>query len=393
MLKVSHTGFAPWWTVVLLGSLSACSSSSGVRSERSASDQPAAVDQTVLIVDDRGLMARELGSTTSRSITSELKSVVEFWPSPAGGHTAVAGEGVAGTILGLLEPEGSFSELYRISGSGEFSVVWAPSGDSLMFGFKGSEERGIHMLAIGSESTTDVGCSASSIAHSWGMDDWFVVGDGSNLYVVERTGCGTIESVDARKQHELTFSPDGRRAAYVLRELEYDREAREYRPDSSLYIARSSGADPLLVVGDRYKPRRPVWSPDGTSLAFDAELPDAPGRRLISIYDVEQKQSAFLTPKAVKSKVSQWAPRWSPEGSAVAYLESSKGDSPRIAVRRMAESFSSTVGETAEEFAGWLTDRQIILRGPNFTRIVDVDAKTSYRLDGTLWVVPSSERR
>ena len=48
-------------------------------------------------------------------------------------------------------------------------------------------------------------------------------------------------AVDARKMHEINYEAQGGSFAYVLRELEYNREANEYEPDSSLYIAATSG--------------------------------------------------------------------------------------------------------------------------------------------------------
>jgi WD40 repeat protein len=282
------------------------------------------------------------------------------------------------SVLSLLDPDGSVEEIFQLPEGGTFSLAWAPRGDSLVYGFEGPDGRGIRVYAVGTGTSGDVGCSASSVAYSWGLDDWLVVGDQDNHYVVERSGCGTIESIDARKLHEVAFSPDGARVAYLLRELEYDREARNYQPDSSLYVAHSTGTDPIMVVGDRYKARRATWSPDSKSLAFDARLPEEAHRRLISIYDVEQRQSVFLTPKAVKSDVSQWAASWSPNGQTIAYLEADEGKEPRVMIRDLAGSFSKGIGEAGERFGGWLSENRVVLSSPGKTRVVDREGRTLF---------------
>jgi dipeptidyl aminopeptidase/acylaminoacyl peptidase len=218
-----------------------------------------------------------------------------------------------------------------------------------------------------------------------------VVGDDANHYVVERAGCGTLESLDARKLHEITFGPKGNRVAYVLRELEYDSQSREYRPDSSLYVANSEGTDPVLVAGNKYRPHRPQWSSDAMSLAFDAQLPDEPKRRLVSIYDLETGMSSFLNPKAVDSKSSEWNPQWSPSGSAIAYQHSSKGKPPVVSIRVLANSFSTTIGEDGERFAGWLDDQRIVLQGDGSTRIVGIDGKEAAVIEGAVSVIALRE--
>ncbi|MFV1981082.1 MAG: TolB family protein, partial [Rhodothermia bacterium] len=356
--------------------ISGCSSSSQMQ-ETESGPPDAATSQIAILIDDRGLVARGLDDVVVETIEPAIRFGGTLWHSPDRQGTALIVKRGETSYLALVASDGTYLDLHHLTEEADYSVVWAPTSDSLLIGFRGPYDQGVAIYTVGSGNLADVGCSASNVALSWGRGDWFIVGDQTSQYVVERAGCGTIESVDARKMHEVKFGPNGDRVAYVLRELEYNSKAREYRPDSSLYVANSVGTDPVLVAGDRYRPHRPAWSPDAMSLAFDARLPKDPDRRLVSIYDVEDGRSAFLNPKAVDSKSSEWAPHWSPSGDAIAYQYSSKGKAARVSVRVLSNSSPTTIGEPGERFAGWLDGGRVILQGDGVIRIVDTNGKES----------------
>lgn len=364
-----------------------CSGSSEVRDSSTEAGTLVPYAENVILFDDRGLISYQTGEATSETLEPGVQFGGETWPGPNLFWTALTVKKGESTYLALVGSNGAYRELHGPATAAEYSAVWAPTGDSLLFGFRSVDQSGVSVFSTGSRQTRDVGCSVSDIALSWGQQDWFIVGDGTNHYVVERGNCGTIESIDARKRHEVVFGPVGKRVAYILRELEYDRQDREYRPDSSLYIADAVGTHPVLIAGDRYRPHRPSWRRDGLLLAFDARLLDEPDRRLISIYDVADARSTFLNPEAVDSKLSEWNPKWSPSGGAIAYLQSSNGGQPLVAVRRMSSSFTTTVGAAGERFAGWLDDSRLILRGNGRTRVVGLDGRESAAFDASTAIV------
>jgi len=372
--------------LLCFAAISGCSNSS--KTLETEPEPPAATtSETAILIDDRGLVTISFDGAIAETIEPAVRFAGKLWPSPDRRHTALTVHKGESAYLALVGSDGSYLDLHHLPEGAIYSVAWAPTSDSLLIGFTSSDRNGIAVHTVGPDTLVDVGCSASSQALSWGREDWFVVGDETNHFVVERSGCGTIESVDARKLHEVKFGPHGDRVAYILRELEYNSKSREYRPDSSLYVANAVGTDPVMVAGDRYRPHRPVWSPDAMSLAFDARLPEEPDRRLVSIYDVEAGMSAFLNPGAVDSKSSEWAPHWSPSGDAIAYLHSSKGEAPRVSVRVLSNSFSTTVGDPGEGFAGWLDNGRVILQGAGVTRIVGTDGKESLAFDGAASVI------
>ncbi|MGI9616458.1 MAG: S9 family peptidase [Acidimicrobiales bacterium] len=65
-------------------------------------------------------------------------------------------------------------------------------------------------------------------------------------------------------------SPDGTQVAYVVRSL--DGGSNEYR--SQIWLTAADGsARPRPVTSGRHRENEPCWSPDGTMLAFTAQLP------------------------------------------------------------------------------------------------------------------------
>jgi hypothetical protein len=361
--------------------ISGCSSGSATReTETERAIAPAKGPETAVLIDDRGLILQSFGSDSSNTVQPDIAYGGQRWPAPDQAQVALTVSKGESTYLALVGSDGSYRDVHQSSGDVTYSVVWSPTSDSLLIGFNGQDQRGVDVYSLTAERLTSVGCSASGVALSWGREDWFVVGNHENQYVVERAGCATIESIDARKMHEVTFDTRGDRVSYILRELEYDPQTRQYAPDSSLYVATSVGTDPILVAGNRYRPHRPTWSPNAASLAYDVQLLEHPDRRLISIWDLETGSSAFLNPKAVDSKSSEWAPKWSPSGGSIAYLHSSKGKPAVVSVRNLSDSFSKNVGKDGERLFGWLDDGRLILKSDLGTRIVTTDGKESLLL-------------
>jgi len=339
-----------------------------------APEEPVAVAPSLLVVDASGLGQVSTVGGMRTALQPDVRFGGFFAPA-TGSHPAMVIFRIGQkTVLSLLSSDGSFETVHEANGEADYTAAWSPTGD-LVFGYSGSS-RGIGVRKHDGE-TASAGCSASYLAYGWQSADRLVVGNADNHYVVGAQDCATFARVDSRKLHEEDFNPNGTSVAYVLRELEYDRSARQYVPDSSLWVAGVDGSNPVLVVGNRYKPHRPSWSPDGSELVFDARLPDQPNRRLVSVYDFERGTSAFLNPGSLDANVSEWDAHWSPNGANVAYMQQFEGGAPSVVVRPMDGSFTSLVGESGERFARWIDDRHLVLTSGTGERLVAIDGSQS----------------
>src|SRR5687768_14090013 len=109
---------------------------------------------------------------------------------------------------------------------------------------------------------------------------------------------------------DVQLSPDGRRVAYVLSEI--DREADDYR--TSVWVAASDGSAPArrFTFGPK-KDSAPRWSPDGSQLAFLSDRDGgAPQLYVMPASGGEGRKLTSLEKGA-------GAAAWSPDGTQIAF--------------------------------------------------------------------------
>lgn len=203
---------------------------------------------------------------------------------------------------------------------------WKADGSVFYFGFYKPGEGG--RMAAGDIRTLDpatgdvgrVGCSASKAVIASLPDGNLAVRDSDNLYAVVADGCATLRTTDARRMHQITPNASGSHMAFIFRELVYNRDSRQYEPDSTLYLAPTSEGEPVKVIGDRYSPRNPSWSADGSELLYDVAPPDGGGARAVSVYVIADGQSSYLNPPSASSSAEMAS--FSPSSRHVIYHES-----------------------------------------------------------------------
>ncbi|HET9014923.1 MAG TPA: S9 family peptidase [Thermomicrobiaceae bacterium] len=104
------------------------------------------------------------------------------------------------------------------------------------------------------------------------------------------------------------ISPDGRRLAYVVTEV--DLKGKQYR--SAIWLAATDGSERARFTAGTAKDTAPRWSPDGRHLAF---LSDRDGNVQLYVMPADGGEPQRLTD--LKNGVAD--PVWSPDGSQLAF--------------------------------------------------------------------------
>lgn len=153
---------------------------------------------------------------------------------------------------------------------------------------------------------------------------------------------------------DVQLSPDGARVAFVLSEI--DGEKDEYR--TSIWVARADGSEPVRFTSGPKRDSAPRWSPDGSRLAF---LSDREGEAAqLYVMPADGDEGHRLT----SLELGAGPAVWSPDGTAILFA---------------APVFTETPPEEKEARARWnLRPRQV--------------TRAHYKLDGTGYILDRRTR-
>jgi len=147
--------------------------------------------------------------------------------------------------------------------------------------------------------------------------------EGTLVYVTESQGGRSMirklegdeqEGMDLFLGVEPTWAPDGTHLAYSA----------NVEGVSQMVVVALDGGAPAQVPAEETYAGQPTWSPDGSRLAYVVEQD---GNWDIWISELEGGVSQRLT----KDPAMDWSPSWSPDGSKVAFV-SDRGGSHQIYV-------------------------------------------------------------
>jgi dipeptidyl aminopeptidase/acylaminoacyl peptidase len=235
----------------------------------------------------------------------------------------------------VVHPDGS--GLKQVSGSTTFS--WAPEGQRIVVGgghleIVDTDGRSLLQLTQGSYDAYPAWSpNGREIAfRRAGGAVWVIAAEGGPPKLLARDSPPRGRDVASRR---ITWSPDGSRLAFVAR------RGPGNRGDDQIHVVASDGTGERVLAGSKADEEEPIWSPNGTQIAFSSGL----GRQR-DVYVVH----ADGTKKVNVTSSRGWdgEPAWSPDGATLSfereaglYLVPASGGAARLLTRYGSPSHSA----------------------------------------------------
>ena len=161
--------------------------------------------------------------------------------------------------------------------------VWSPDGTRLAFGRSMSADNALGFV-----------------------DEMFLIdADGTNLTQITNTEGGAYGT------GRPVWSPDGSQIAFT-RFRDLDPAPTVSNVDTELLVVNSDGTGQMIVADTHGDDHSPVWSPDGTRIAFHHSTQSTTKIMLVNADGTGQRVLA-------RTRGQEWGPRWSPDGTRIAF--------------------------------------------------------------------------
>jgi Tol biopolymer transport system component len=385
----------------------ACASSAPPPEAPEPAPTPAVTSAGYLVyfADSTGIWRRDTRLGEDDLLLEVNATVAQVRVSPDGRRTAVAYRKAGGSVLSVIDgASGNVSAVHTGAPNLVYTLQWSRDGSALGVGFyqegarRGRGERGV--LVVRSDgSVHNVGCSVSNRFAGWRANGSLVVGDGTNLYIVNSNNCGTVFTLEPRGRFEIAYSPDGSQFLYSRNRGVRYRNRRSRVQRSELFLAQYNGRNGQKIVDYHHNPRNARWSPDGRKIAFEAESQEYANITHLAIYDVRSGRMILDSKEKALGLPSDGAPCWSPDGARIAhnrtYARRTGGDlfyTKQRIVRELATGDEQIIAEELSradqpiatglvgDRCGWVDARHVAVATEGGVKIVNVETNGSYEL-------------
>ena len=277
--------------------------------------------EVLQLVDDIYLVAKDPTSGNQRTVyRCACGSIGDFALSTQGrwiAYTELCGGG-CGTNELDIRIVGADGSVTRVTSSAAWTWAWSPATEQLAFVEDRSGLSALVLFDPATDTRTSVTTSAGISVLSWSPDGTAIAiaASSSGVSVIDlatsrSTSLGPVGEID-----EMSWSPDGTR-------LVLD----DFREDRNRIIVVNVDASGRRVLVDQDAPEgpgAPAWSPDGSRIAF-VRTPLQPGstdRFSFEVWVIGADGSDATRMFAGGCCISDWSgPVWSPDGSRLAFFD------------------------------------------------------------------------
>ncbi len=252
-----------------------------------------------------------------------------------------------------MDANGSDQRRLTINGDYDWSPAWSPDGEWIVFTSNRGGNDEIYVMPApcrdGAPGAAAWGLHRHAPWPAWRSQDGQVPADGSDQRRL--TSSNSVQEVDP------DWSPDGERIVFTS-----DRDGDEVYVMPAPYRdgqVNADGSNQRQLTDDDTTNWWPAWSPDGTKIAFasnrdgnwDIYVMPAPGWG--GQVDVDGNNQQRLTEDAGRD----WWPVWSPDGTRIAFHSDSDGNWDIYVVDADGKGRRQlTTSEAADQYPAWRPD-------------------------------------
>jgi dipeptidyl aminopeptidase/acylaminoacyl peptidase len=225
--------------------------------------------------------------------------------------TTDAEEESSATRLWMTRTDGTGAPLAMTrEGESVGSPAWSPDGRYLSF-----------TASRGEDARTQVWVLDRRGGEAWALTD---VEQGVSDYVWSPEGTRLALVMRDPEVQDSTWTSD-RQKPWVIDRLQFKRDRAGYLTDtrhSHLYVFDVESREVRQLTAGGHDESGPVWSPDGTRIAFTSnrtEDPDTNSNTDIWVVSVDVEEPVTEPLRITSNPGSDSSPAWSPDGGRIAY--------------------------------------------------------------------------